>query len=126
MIVQIEITVPAGTSVNEPIIEKLSLCKGTLTRFIVRPPPGPNWEVYTRLLHFENSVVPNDNDEWIPLERETLEFTPNFNDWKDVYELSIEVCSPQAKYRHIIQYELEVNELGTTGELINDLIQRGM
>ena len=125
MIKQFAITVQPQITATNPDSYKIELCKGILSSVVIRPANGPNWEVYTRILHFENAIIPDDNDEWIPLERISLAFAPMFTDWKDIYNMTIEICSPQARFAHTIQYEITVNELATTEELLTDFIAKG-
>lgn len=126
MIRQIEVTVLAATTVASSNITKIKTCKGTLSKVVVRPAPGPNWEVYFRILHMHNAIIPDSNSEWIPLEREALEFYPHFTEWKGLYELTIEFCSPQANYPHVIQIEIDIQETPDIVETMQDFIAKGL
>lgn len=125
MIKQVAITVEPGVTASSPDEYLIKLGKGTLSQVSIRPASGPNWEVYIRLLHLESAIVPNDNDEWIPLEKWALEYYPNFNLWKDIYQVKIQMCSPQARYAHTVQVELKLTEERTTEQLLDALIQEG-
>ena len=98
---------------------------GVLTNVSIFSAPGPNWEVYTRLLHLENSIIPDDNSQWLALDGTPLTFMPMFLDWKGIYKVVIEICSPQARYSHTVQYLLEVSEQKTQQQLLSDLIDKG-
>lgn len=125
MIKQIAITIQPGVTSKAPDEYTIKLGKGTLTQVSVRPAPGPNWEVYIRFLHLESAFIPNDNDEWIPLEREKLDFSPGFDLWKDVYVIKVQVCSPQARYPHTVQVELTLAERDTSEQLLDRIVQGG-
>lgn len=125
MIKQIEVTIQPGVTSDNPNETTVKMGKGVLTHVSVRPAPGPNWEVYIRFVHLESSFIPNDNDEWIPLEREKLDFTPNFDLWKDVYVIKVQLCSPQARYSHKVQIELTLAEKATSEQLLSRMVNEG-
>jgi hypothetical protein len=126
MIRQIEVTVEPSTTAINPNITEIKIGQGLLSRVVVRPAPGPNWEVYFRLMHMDNSIVPDIKGEWIPLEKDALIFTPNFNDWKGVLRLNVELCSPEAKYKHTIQVEIEIEEKPSIVDTLHEFIQKGL
>jgi len=126
MITQLEITVQPQVQPDNPDRYTLNVAKGVLTKVGIRPAPGPNWEVYTRILHFENAIIPDDNDEWIPLEREALYFYPDFSGWKGVYTLTIEICSPESRFPHTVQFELTIAEKATSRDLIEQMVGAGL
>ena len=125
MIKQLAITVQPQITATNPDSYRIKLCKGVLSSVVIRPANGPNWEVYTRMLHFENAIIPDDNDEWIPLEGTALEFYPMFSDWNDIHNITIEICSPKARFAHTVQYEITVNESITTEQLLGNFIALG-
>jgi hypothetical protein len=125
VIKQIAVTVEPGITSSNPDEYTIKLSEGTLTHVAIRPAPGPNWEVYIRFLHLESAIIPNDNDEWIPLERETLDFYPSFDLWQDVYTIKVQICSPQAKYSHTVQIEINLAEQKTTEQLLDAFIKEG-
>lgn len=126
MIIQKECTVIAETSSVIPFELLVGCGKGTLTKVTIRPAFGPNWEVYTRILHLENPIVPDNTSEWIPLERDMLTFNLHFNEWKGIYALKIQLCSPQARYDHTVQYDFEIDEQLTIAQLMGRMLRLGM
>lgn len=126
MIKQMALTVQPGITPDNPDEYTVKLGKGTLSYVSVRPADGPNWEVYIRFLHLESAIIPNDNDEWIPLERVALEFYPKFDDWHNIYKVKVQLCSPQARYAHTVQVLLTLDEFASTEQLLDKLIQEGM
>jgi len=125
MIQHVEITVQPRVTAKAPTTETVGLALGVLSIVVIIPAPGPNWEVYTRILHLENAIIPDDNTQWLPLERNPLVFNPMFSDWKGIPKVVIEVCSPQARYPHTIQYLFEVSERETERQLLSSLIKKG-
>ena len=126
MIRQFEVTIEPGVTSSNPNETIVRLGKGVLSHVSIRPAPGPNWEVYIRFLHLESPVIPNDAEEWIPLEREKLDFYPNFDLWKEIYVIKVQLCSPQARYPHKIQIELTLAESESTEQLLSKLISEGL
>jgi hypothetical protein len=125
VIVSTAITVNYKTPSTSPIRIELKLGKGTLTRVTFDVPPGSNGEVYLRVLHLENSIIPDVVDQWIPVSGGLYEFTPNYNEWKGVYKIQLEGCSPQARYNHTIEVTLHLDEIGTVAQLMQGLIRMG-
>lgn len=126
MIKQIAIIVQPGVTAVEPDEHVIKVSKGILSHVSIRPANGPNWEVYIRLIHMETPFIPNDNDEWIPLERIALNFYPQFSEWHDVYTVKAQICSPEARYPHTVQLELTIDEQDTTEQLLSRLIDEGL
>lgn len=126
MIRHCQLTVDEQTQATSPEELSIEVCNGTLTKVVVSPTIGPNWEVYFRLIHFEDVIIPSSDNEWIPLERETLIFLPDFNDWESIYELKVQLCSPQAKYAHTVQVTLEISEIETSDALLRQVLQMGV
>jgi hypothetical protein len=125
MIRQVEVTVSPLTTVAAPNETAVKLCVGIFSRLYVRSAPGCNGEVYFRVQYRENSFIPDNNDEWIPLSGEILEFNPNFSSWDGTYNVILQLCSPDARFEHIIQFEFEVIETETLEQLFKEFIERG-
>jgi len=125
MILHDEIIVTPETTVVVPVEHVYKLCPGTITSIVVIPAIGPNWEVYIRFLHLENAFIPNDNTNWIPLEKYMLDFNPLFGQWEDVYQIKCQVCAPQAKFTHNIQVIVTCQEIATIEESFDALLQIG-
>ncbi len=126
MIIHDEIIVSPGTTVINPLERVYEVCQGTITNITVTPAIGPNWEVYIRFLHLENAFIPDDNTNWIPLERYMLIFHPLFNTWLDVYSIKCQVCSPQAKFSHAIQVTVTCQESDTVSQSLDKLLGFGL
>lgn len=125
MIINQEVTTPQQTPSTSPVQTVLKVGKGTLERVMIDVPDGPNWELFVRLRHLEHTIVPFEQDEWLAVNGHLYIYTPQFNDWKDVHTLTIDTCSPQAVYEHIIQITLEINEIGTVSQLLGRLLRLG-
>jgi len=92
----------------------------------LRPAEGPNWELYAKIVYRETSLVPFDETEWIPLERDTVESLLNWARWDGTYVIDIYACSPQARFSHTFIVDVEVEEGMTMVQAILDLISRGL
>lgn len=125
MIISTALTIPAKTPSTSPIAQTLKVGKGTLTRVAIDVPDGPNWEVYVRVRHLESNIIPDKEDEWLPVNGHLYEFAPLYTHWQGIYEVALQACSPQARFSHSIEVTLEVNELGTTEELLDRLLRFG-
>ncbi len=122
----VSITVPAGTPAETPIETSVKLCDGTVKSIIIRPAIGPQWELYVKVVYREISIIPFDESEWIPLEREPVPTYPNWSRWDGTYVIDILACSPQARFNHTFLVDIEVEEGMTEVEAIQDLISRGL
>jgi len=125
MIVQAECVVVAGTPSTTPYEKVVGFSSGTLTKVTIRPAFGPNWEVYTRILHLEHPVIPNATNEWIPLERDMLVFNVHFTDWKGIYWMTLQLCYQTARFDHTVQYEFELDEQLTIAQLMGRMLGLG-
>jgi hypothetical protein len=126
MFKSISITVPAGTPAEEPVSKSLRLCNGTIKTVSIRPAVGPQWELYVKIEYRESSLIPFDESEWIPLEREVITVYPNWSRWDGTFSIDILGCSPQARFVHTFVVDIEVEEGMTEVEAIQDLISRGL
>jgi len=125
MITSTTITVTPGIQPTAPIRQEIKLAKGTLVSVTFDVPPGSNGEVFLRILHFENSIIPDMVDEWIPIISGRYVFNPQFSDWKNVRKVQLEGCAPQARYPHTIEVGLDINEVGTLADLLKGFIGMG-
>lgn len=125
MIIYDEITVFSATPVITPNTTEYRVGIGVLTNFYIIPAIGPQWELYFRLRHLETSIIPDNIDQWIPLERHKLDFYPVFNDWQGVYILHLDLCSPQAIYKHTVQICINIAEKPTEQQLLSSLYNEG-
>ena len=125
MFIAKEIVVEKGTTATAPQITTVGLGKGVLQRVTIRPAPGPNWEVYAKVVYREFSLLPLNHDDWVALERYPVEVFPNWSNWDGTYDMEVWTCSPQARFNHTIQVEFEIEENNTVIQLLKDFISRG-
>lgn len=125
MIRQVEITVSPQTTAKVPEQVEIRLGKGVLSDVRIQPAFGPNWEVYTRILHMENSIIPDVKGQWIPLEASLLVFNPQFDEWLGIYVVKIELCAPQARFSHTIQYSLTLSEKPSIADIFAKFVRMG-
>jgi hypothetical protein len=122
----ISITVPPGTQSDSPLETSVKLCDGTIKAIHIRPAVGPQWELYTKIEYRETPLVPSEDAEWIPLERDIISAYPNWRRWDGTYYIVILSCSPAARFTHNYIVDIEVEEGMTMVEAIMDLITRGI
>jgi len=126
MFKSISITVPAGTTVDDPVVTFLKLCKGTISSITIRPASGPQWELFCKIEYRETALFPFDESEWIPLEREVVRIEPNWSRWDGTYNIEILSCSPDARFTHTYMVDVEVEEGMSAVEAILYLISKGL
>lgn len=126
MIISREYLVEPKTLLSDKVIDLVKLGKGTLTKASFHSAPGVNGEIYARIMHFENSLVPDETDEWITLTGTRQEYQLHFNDWNAVHTLAVEICAPDAKFSHRINVELETEEDLTLPQLFKAFIKGGL
>lgn len=125
MIRTAELTITPAVKATEPRELTIKLTKGTLTQVRVASAPGVNWEVYFRILHLENAIIPDANDQWIALSGGVLEYDVYHTDWHDVYNIVIQMCAPQARYSHTVNFTFVLQETPTAEQSILSLIEMG-
>ncbi len=126
MFKSIAVTVDPGTKPDAPKQVSLELCEGTIKSIAIRPAVGPQWELYCKIVYREVSIIPFDDTEWIPLERDVVVSNPNWSRWDGTYVIDILGCSPAARFTHTFIVDIEVEEGQTVVEAIQDLISRGL
>jgi hypothetical protein len=125
MIISREYAIAPITLLSNRTKDTIKVGKGTLTKVTFYSAPGVNGEVYARVLHFENSIVPNETNEWIELQGTVQSFNLSFDDWHDIYNIDVEICAPQARFIHKINLELEISEHSTVVQLLTEFIKMG-
>lgn len=112
-----ELTVDAGTAAASPteFIKTFPAC--VIEKVTITFPKGPNREVYTRIMHEAKHIIPDDPQEWINGENESVVITGPWDSWDGLYRLRIQLCSPGARLPHKIIYRFDLGELGTSSTL---------
>lgn len=125
MFISSQTTVAQGTTPKDPIVTKVKVCAGTITKITIKPAPGPRGEVYAKIRYRENSIFPQNEDEWIPLETYPVEITPMWSDWDGTYVISLLFCAPQARYSHIVDVDIEILETPTINQAFDKFVMKG-
>ena len=107
-----ELTVQPGITAASPTEFIKSFPPSVIERVTISFPQGPNREVYTRILHESKSIIPNDPQEWINGENESVVVTGPWSAWDGLYRLRIQLCSPGARLPHKIIYRFDLAEEG--------------
>lgn len=125
MIISREYEVTPKISLANKTSDVVKVSKGTITKITIQSAPGVNGEIYVRVIHFENSIVPDESGEWITLTGTRQEYSLQFNNWHEVYSVTIEICAPDTKFTHNINIEIELEEQMTIQQLFSSFIQGG-
>jgi len=112
-----ELTVAAGTTEASPteFIKPFPACM--IEQVTITFPKGPNREVYTRILHEAENVIPIDPEEWINGEDESVVIVTNWQNWDNLYRLRIQMCSPGARLSHKVIYRFDLGEMRSSNPL---------
>lgn len=119
------ITVPAGQSATVPLRTEIKLTKGTLYRVTLQSAPGCNWEVYVRVTYREHNLIPVHNELWLPLAGGIVPVLLNWNEWDGTYVITVDACSPDARFDHDILVAFEIEEKSTLLDIFRDFVARG-
>jgi hypothetical protein len=107
-----ELTVEAGVTAANPTEFIRTFPPSSIERVTISFPKGPNREVYVRILHENRPIIPNDPQEWINGEDESVVITGPWSDWDDLYRLHIQMCSPGARLSHKVIFRFDLAEQG--------------
>lgn len=112
-----ELTVQPGVTSSSPteFIKEFPAC--VIERVTITFQRGPNREVYTRILHEAKPIIPDDPQEWINGENESVVITGPWEDWDGLYRLRIQMCSPGARLPHKVIYRFDLGEIGGSSVL---------
>lgn len=116
-----ELTVAAGVTAASPTEFIKEFPPAAIERLTISFPKGPNREVYVRVLHEAEYVFPQDPEEWINGENEQVVITGPWENWDELYQLRIQLCSPGARLSHKIIFRFDLAELGAFSPIRNAL-----
>lgn len=116
-----ELTVEAGVTAANPteFIKEFPVC--VIERVTITFPKGPNREVYVRILHEAKPILPDDPQEWINGENESVVITGPWQAWDNLYRLRIQMCSPGARLSHKVIFRFDLAELSSGSAVRNAL-----
>ena len=112
-----ELTVAAGTTAANPTEFIKTFPPSVIEKVTITFPKGPNREVYTRIMHEAKHVFPQDPEEWINGEDESIVITGSWQDWDGLYRLRIQMCSPGARLSHKVIYRFDLGEMRTSNPI---------
>ena len=111
-----ELTVEPGVTASSPTEFIREFPPVVIERLTVVFPKGPNREVYIRVLHEATPVFPQDPQEWINGENESVVITGPWSAWDGLYRLRIQMCSPGARLSHRVIFRFDLSgESGSAG-----------
>jgi len=118
-----ELTVEAGVTASDPTEFIKTFPPVIIERVTITFPPGPNREVYVRILHEATPVFPRDPQEWINGENESVVITGPWSNWDGLYRLRIQMCSPGARLPHKVIFRFDLAEAGAN-PVANGILDR--
>lgn len=104
------ITIPAGTSEDDPVEEELKLTHGVIHRVEVEFYPGPRRYVGLRIYHQEHQLYPTNPDGEFKTDGYTIAFDDFFELKTAPYALKARGYSPDADYSHVVTVRIGVVE----------------
>jgi hypothetical protein len=119
-----DITIPAGTSEADPVVQTLKLTKGVITRVDVKFPPGCHGVVKVRLLRSEFQLVPLSSGEWVTGDGEIVQTEPYYELVEVPAELKFIGCSPAATYPHTVTVRVSIvpEEIGDPLQVLRGFV----
>lgn len=114
-----ELTVAAGITAASPTEFIKEFPPAQIERLTISFPKGPNREVYVRVLHEAEHVFPQDPEEWINGENEQVVIVSTWQNWDNLYQLRIQMCSPGARLPHKIIFRFDLAEM-RSGSALRD------
>ena len=103
-----DITIPADTSEEEPLIDYLELPKGVITHVDMKFPAGCHGMVKARLFKEALQLVPLSSDEWVTGDDESVPTDTYAELPAYPYKLKYKLCSPDTDYDHTITIRIQV------------------
>jgi len=86
LIYTVDCTIPAGTPIANPAVFDLLVDNRSVSKIIVRIPPGPHGEVGFQVWYGEGQAFPYALDSWIIADNTNIEIQPDLEmtsgDWK--------------------------------------------
>lgn len=107
------ITVPAGTSKDDPVITDMKLTAGVVNYVEVRFPFGPNFDVYVQINQGGHQLWPTNPDSAFRDDGRAIGFVENYELIKGAVDLTAICYSPAATYDHLIIVRLGILEAET-------------
>ena len=108
MLFAFPITIPAGTTENNPVTKTLTLDVGVITKISVEFPEGCHKLVKIQLLRDESVLVPQNGDTWLAGNGETIEGEIYYQFDSPPYELKFLGISPNCTFNHDIFIRIEI------------------
>ena len=103
-----DITIPADTREEEPLIDYLELPKGVITHVDMKFPAGCHGMVKARLFKEALQLVPLSEDEWVTGDDESVP-TDTYAELAEYpFKLKYKLCSPDTVYDHTITIRIQV------------------
>ena len=103
-----EVTVPKGTSEENPVTKEMELAPGVLTRIDIVFPFGCNCMVGVKIAYGEKIILPSNPEKWIKGNGETVPIRLSLEHYDEPFRIKIIAASPGTNYDHTIYIRAEV------------------
>ncbi len=120
-----QITIPAGTTEDNPVNQTLTLDFGVVTKISIKFPAGCHGLVQIQLLQDESVLIPLNKDTWLSGDDETVESEIYYQFGSPPYELKFLGISPGTTYPHTILVRIEILSADEAfpSQAMTDLVQ---
>jgi hypothetical protein len=105
-----DITIPAGTPDNAPLVQELPLTAGVITKVEIKFPMGCNGLVKVRLSRWTFQLVPLTKNQWVTGNNETVPSETHYELLEHPFFLMFEGSSPSTTYAHRITIRINVEQ----------------
>ena len=103
------LTIPAGTTVKNPVSLEMKLTHGVVHRVTIEAAPGCKRYAAVRILQCEKQVIPTNPDQDVALNSNMREFDERIELFEPPYTLKVIGYSPNATYDH--EYRIGIGVL---------------
>jgi hypothetical protein len=102
------LTVPAGTTKEDPVEQVAALAVGQLRGITLFFPPGPQGEVGIRVLHNRHQLLPALAGQWLAWDSGAVPFDLSFSINAGEQELVIQGHGENANFEHNIMVKIDL------------------
>jgi len=103
-----DITIPKGTTEDDPLEQTLKVSKGVVVKVQFKYPSGCHGLVKVRILRLQSQIWPLSPGEWITGDDEIIDAPEYYEFLKGPYTLKLIGCAPSTTYDHTITVRLVI------------------
>jgi len=102
------LTIPAGTTEDDPAVETVSLCYGDITEIEIMFPAGHAGLTHLQIWHHERQAFPTSPGEAFRGDDHVIEFPERYPVREVPYQIELRGWAPGAAYDHTVYVEITV------------------